>query len=407
MTNLSGDENGLKLESRYGLPSKVKFCKLCVMSNQRPSSTVEFKNVDKKQGLIIHDDEICEGCRQHHRKWHEIDYEARQKVLEEVLDRHRSKDGSYDVVVPGSGGKDSFYVTHILKHKYGMHPLTVTWPPHMYTDIGWSNFERWTQEFDNISFTPSRRAHRLLTREAFLNLLHPFQPFILGQKYIGPKIAQQYGIKLVLYGETDSEAGSRVDPANPKMDPRFFAVPRAEQKNIVIGKRNYKELLDLGLTQSEIIPYLPVAIEDMLEADISVYYMSWFENWRSQEKYYYSMEHCDFQPNPERTEGTFTKFSGLDDKIDGLQFYSTYVKFGIGRATYDAAQEIRHRYISREEGVALVKRYDGEFPKKYHQECLDYMGIDEDTFWKTIDSYRSPHIWKKDGNEWIMRHEIS
>jgi len=247
----------------------------------------------------------------------------------------------------------------------------------------------------------------LLTRESFLNLLHPFQPFILGQKYIGPKIAQLYGIKLVFYGETETEGGSRVDPSNPKMDPRFFAVPRAEQKNIVIGKRNYQDLIDLGLTPSEIIPYLPVAVEGMIKSGIGVYYMSWFENWRSQEKYYYSMEHGGFELNPERSEGTFTKFSGLDGKIDGLQYYSTYIKFGIGRAAYDAAQEIRHSYVTRDEGVALVKRYDGEFPKKCHQDCLEYMGINEDTFWKTIDSYRSPHIWKKDVNEWIMRHEIS
>ena len=90
--------------------------------------------------------------------------------------------------------------------------------------------------------------------------------------------------------------------------------------------------------------------------------MSYFENWRSQDKYYYSIDNLNFAPNPERTEGTLQNF-GLDDKIDGLQYYTTFIKFGIGRATYDTAQEIRHRYIDREEGVALVKKYDGEFPK--------------------------------------------
>ena len=396
-----------QLESYYGLPSEVRYCSVCVMSNQRPSSTVEFKNVDKKQGLSIRNDGICDACKYHHRKWNVFDYEARQKILLEVLDRHRSSDGSHDVIVPGSGGKDSVYVSHVLKHKYGMHPLTVTWPPHMYTDIGWLNFQAWTQEFDNIAFTPSRRAHRLLTREAFLNLLHPFQPFILGQKNIGPKIAHKYGIKLVVYGETEAETGSQIDPSDPKMDPKFYAAPRARRRDIVIGKRSYDELLALGLTPTEIEPYLPVALEDVQDADISVYYMSWFENWRSQEKYYYAMEHGGFMPNPERTEGTYTKFSSLDDKIDGLQYYTTNIKFGIGRATYDAAHDIRHRYITREEGVALVGRYDGDFPQKYHQDCLEYMGIYEDTFWAAIDRHRSPHLWKKDGNNWVQRYVVS
>ena len=118
------------------------------------------------------------------------------------------------------------------------------------------------------------------------------------------------------------------------------------------------------------------------------------------------MEHCGFEPNPERTEGTFTKFSSLDDKVDGLQYFTTYVKFGIRRATYNAASEIRHRYITRDEGVSLVHRSDGEFPKKYHQDCLEFMGIDEEKFWKTIDSFRSPHLWLKDGNEWRLHHTV-
>lgn len=407
MTPNDDTDNAAPLESYYGLPSEVRFCTECVMSNQRPSTTVEFKNLDKKEGLSIDDEGICSACREHRRKWNEIDYEKRQKTLEDVLDRFRSSDGSYDVVVPGSGGKDSVYVSHILKHKYGMHPLTVTWPPNMYTDIGRRNFNTWTEDCDNITFTPSGRVHRILTREAFLNLMHPFQPFILGQKAIGPKIALKYGIKLVMYGETEAEAGSRLNPVDPKMEPRFYAVPRTQQRDIVIGKRSYDELLALGLTDGDLNPYLPTPLEDVQEADISVYYMSWFENWRAEEKYYYAMENGGFLPNPERTEGTFTKFAGLDDKIDGLQFYATYIKFGIGRASYDAAHEIRHQFITRDEGVALARRYDGEFPKKYHQDCLDYMGIDEETFWKTIDSYRSPHLWRKDGNDWVLRHVVS
>lgn len=45
--------------------------------------------------------------------------------------------------MPGSGGKDSFYAAHLLKYKYGMHPLTVTWAPHIYTPWGWENMQAW------------------------------------------------------------------------------------------------------------------------------------------------------------------------------------------------------------------------------------------------------------------------
>ena len=142
-----------------------------------------------------------------------------------LLDKYRSKNGSYDVVVPGRGGKDSAYTAHILKYKYGMNPLTVTWAPHLYTEIGWKNFQNWMHVggLDNILFTPNGRLHKLLTKLAFTNLLHPFQPFIIGQKLIGPKIANKFDIKLVFYGENQAEYGNNIkDNFNPEMSTDFF-----------------------------------------------------------------------------------------------------------------------------------------------------------------------------------------
>ena len=120
--------------------------------------------------------------------------------------------------MPGSGGKDSAYTAHILKYKYGMNPLTVTWAPHLYTDIGWQNFQNWMHKggLDNILYTPNGKLHRYLTRIAFLNLLHPFQ-LIVGQRQIGPKFALNYNIKLVMYGENQAEYGNKIsENKNPK-----------------------------------------------------------------------------------------------------------------------------------------------------------------------------------------------
>ena len=81
-----------------------------------------------------------------------------------------------------------------------------------------------------------------------------------------------------------------------------------------------------------------------------------------------------------------------------------FIKFGQGRAMNDACRDSRDGHITREEGVALVNRYDGEFPKKYFPEVLEYMGISEERYWETIDAARSPHLWKREGGEWVMRH---
>ena len=127
----------------YGLPEKVVFCKKCVISNQRPSSAIEFKHKknDKKETIAFDDEGICSACRYNEIKNKQINWEEREVMLKKLLDHHRGKYGGYDVIVPSSGGKDSSFTAHILKYKYGMNPLTITWAPHLYTDIGRKNIE--------------------------------------------------------------------------------------------------------------------------------------------------------------------------------------------------------------------------------------------------------------------------
>ena len=105
------------LEAYYGLPSEVRYCKTCVISNQRPNSAVEYNHTreSKKDTIHFSDEGICDACKFTQRKRHEIDWNDRDKQLRELCDRFRKNDGSYDCIVPGSGGKDSFYASHILK----------------------------------------------------------------------------------------------------------------------------------------------------------------------------------------------------------------------------------------------------------------------------------------------------
>ena len=168
----------------YGLPKDIKFCKSCVISNQRPTSTVEFKNNKNVLKEVIHFDQsgVCDACQVRGEK-SKINWGDREKELRDLCNKFRKDDGSYDCLVPGSGGKDSFMQAHLLKYKYGMNPLTCTWAPHIYTNWGWENHQAWIHAgFDNVLFTPNGLVHRLITRLAVENLFHPFQPFILGQK---------------------------------------------------------------------------------------------------------------------------------------------------------------------------------------------------------------------------------
>ena len=106
------------------LPKDVVFCKNCVVSNQRPRTELNA-------------DGICSACQWAYEKDHTVNWDTREAELAELCDRFRSTDGSYDVIVPGSGGKDSAFVAHQLKQRFGMHPLSCTWAPFDWTDIGW------------------------------------------------------------------------------------------------------------------------------------------------------------------------------------------------------------------------------------------------------------------------------
>src|SRR3989344_2449603 len=253
-------DNEEDLEAFYGLPKQIKFCSKCVISNQRPASVVEFQNtIDSKKPVIDFDEnDVCSACKYTEMKDKEIDWKDRENQLKALLDQIRSKDGNYDCIVPGSGGKDSMFASHLLKYKYKMHPLTVTWPPHIYTEIGWKNFQTWLRAgYDNITFRPNERVHRLLTRLAFENLLHPFQPFIIGQKSLAPKLAIKLGIPIIFYGESGAEYGNSLKSDYHLMDDKFFKQPQDLSK-IYLGGVSAKELIDsYGVELADLNPYIP------------------------------------------------------------------------------------------------------------------------------------------------------
>ncbi len=411
--------------ARFGLPSTVKFCRKCVESNQRPSTTVEYKHTasSKKEAIIFDDNEVCAACNFSLKKEKE-DWEAREKELIDLCDRFRRNDGRYDCVVPGSGGKDSVYVSNLLKNQYGMHPLTVTWSPHIYTEWGRKNFDSWIHSGqDNILVTPNGRVHRLLTRLAVDVLFHPFQPFIFGQKSLAPKIASAMDIPLIFYGEHEAEYGSPVDSGDGmKQDEKFYSGTDFDE-TFLSGVPVKQLISDFGLDLADLQPYMPANVNFLREKNVEVHYFGYYKKWHPQGAYYYAVDNAGFRPSPERTAGTYSKYSSIDDKIDDFHYYTTGIKFGRARATEDASQEIRSGEISREEGVALVKRFDLEWPERFSDEIFKYLSISKEEypianrmFEKAImdrkyfddlsDSFRSPHIWKYEEGNWKLRHTV-
>lgn len=396
-----------KLKTYFGLPEKVVFCKKTLISNQRPNSSIEFQHnsKSKKKTLNIDKNGLSDSWK-YSRIKKKIDFENREKKLLKLLDQHRGKYGKYDCIVPGSGGKDSCYAAHILKFKYGMNPLTVTWPPILYTDYGINNFKNWIKSgnFRNISAKRDEGTMIKLTKLAILNLMHPFQTFILGQKFYAPKIALKYKIPLIFYGENEAEHGNPIaDNSSSLRSKSYFTYKNMAE--IYLGGVKFKDLIsDYKIKEKNLYDFLPPSNKEIESFPIEVHYLGYYLKWVPQETFYYSVNNCNFRPRPFRTQGTYSKYNSIDDKIDDLHYYTTFIKFGIGRATYDVSQEIRNDHISTEEGKKLIKKYDGEFPDRYFDEVMKYLNIDKKIFFKKINEFRSPHLWKKINNKWVLRH---
>ena len=202
----------------------------------------------------------------------------------------------------------------------------------------------------------------------------------------------------------------------------YFAA--ANEDEIFLGGASLLQLRQLGLEQIDWEPYMPINPQQIEAKQIEVHYLGYYEKWHPQSAYYYAIDNGGFQSSPERTAGTYSTYNSIDDRIDDFHYHTTWIKFGIGRATYDAAQEIRSGDLMREEGVALVRKYDGEFPERWADEIFSYLSLPIDQFpvaakafeqplfdrayyERLCDRFRSPHLWRfSEQAGWQLRHRV-
>jgi len=377
------------LIKQYNLPKDVHFCKKCTISNQRPR-------------IVFDEHGVCSACNYAEYKRSKVDWTQREAELVELCNKYRKSNGEYDVIVPCSGGKDGSFVAHMLKYKYGMNPLAVTWAPLKATELGRRNLDAFIASgFNHILGTPNPQVTRKLTNLAFKHLGDPFQPFIYGQTNFPLHMAVKHNVQLIMYGENgEVEYGGNMKNA---FRPTRDIEDHDEHYFSGLPPQFWTEH---GVSEADLHPFMAPKFEDIVKNQTQIHFFGYYKFWDPQENYYYCREHTGFTPNTERSEGTYSKYASLDDQIDGFHYYLAYIKFGIGRTTSDTAHEIRDGKIDRDEGIALIKRYDHEFPTKYYPEFLKFCSITDDEVHEVVDSWRSDHIWKKEGGEWKLRKPI-
>lgn len=365
----------------------MKYCKRCVMPDTRP-------------GLKIGSDGVCEACKRMERR-KSIDWKARQEKLKRLIRKYKRNDGYYDCVIAVSGGKDSHFQTYIMKEELHMNPLLVSVKdPFTHTKTGEHNLRNLSEAFeaDLITYTLNASTTRKMLKIAFEEFGSPNWPIDLAIYSVPLKIAYSLKIPLVIYGENVAyEYGG----------PHAKDTPSAKEqiKNDVVKPIDWGWWYKKGIKKEEVemIKYPSPEIVDALEP----IYLSYFYPWDGRKNYEIAKQYGFRSLCHEwKREGFIEDY----DQIDSIGYlvhpWLKYPKFGHARATDVASYWIRLGYITREEGIELVRKNDHKLDQRALDDFLNFSGYTDKQFWNIVEKFWNRKIFKKIDGRWRLKNPI-
>ena len=351
---------------------------------------------------------ICDACRYTDVK-DTTDWNARRKELEEVFNEFKNKDGSnYDCVIPVSGGKDSTYQTYVLKKKFGLNPLCVSYHLPEFTDLGRKNLENLKKMgVDCLEFTPNPEMCQKMQKIALREFGDAQWPEHFGIFTVPVQVAVRYNIPLIVWGENPQSdyGGPLKDMENKYLDQKWceeYGTRVGGQTNPYFGS---EVMLQHGIERKFLNPYIYPTDDEIKRVGVTGIFLGYFIRWNIQEQLK-KVRELGFSVHDGPTEGTFTNYENLDNKIQGIHDYFKWLKFGYGRASDSGSTQIRLKQISREDGIRLVKQHEGKLPEKFLDEFLDQWEMDREEFLDICDKFTNKELFKKDENGVLLRDEL-
>ena len=367
----------------------MRYCKKCIMPDTRPEQ-------------VFDEEGVCDACRSAVRKHQEIDWAARRKEFESILEKYRNPKGDWwDCVIPVSGGKDSCFQAYTMKHEFGMNPLCVNFVPCEMTDLGLKNilFLR-DLGFDMIQVGANREVYRRMARKGFFDLGDCCWPEHIGIFTAPVRVAVQYKIPLLIWGENSQfEYGG---PAS-KRDDNYLDRNWLEQFQM-LGYR-ISDLYEEGFERKDLLTFEYPSDEALREVGVTGLYLGYYWKWEAF-KQVQQMIDLGWSPNPDDqpVEGAYTPYDNLDCKwIAGLHDYMKFLKYGYGRATDQLCIDIRHGRMERGKAIRIVRNYEGQVPRKYLADFIDFIGCSEKEFFDTLDKFTNKKIFLTDDHGNFIR----
>jgi len=351
---------------------------------------------DSKPDLKIDEQGVCNACRAYEGR-KEVDWAARHKELEALLDRYRSKSGStWDCIVPVSGGKDS--TTQVIRMlQLGLNPLCVTATTCDLSEIGRHNIQNIKNlGVDYVEFSPNPVIRRKLNRICLQQVGDIAWPEHVGIFTIPVRAAVQFNLPLLVWGENSQNeyGGPAAAAANKVLDRRWL-----EEFGGLLGLR-VSDLVGIeGITKKELIPYTYPSDEELRRVGVTGLFLGYYLPWDGYSNALIAQAY-GFETLTHTIEGSVVNYENLDNHLHGIHDYFKFLKFGFSRATDIACLHLRRGRITRQDALEMVKKHDGKFPWSYLDKPLEKIlapfDLSMDDFVKICDRFTNKKIFLKD-----------
>lgn len=345
---------------------------------------------------------VCTGCRMAEVKAAipRQEWDRRLGLLRDIVERYRSRDGSrYDCVVAVSGGKDSYFQTHVIRNVLGLRPLLVTYNGNNWTEVGWRNMVRMKEAFDadHILVSPSVETLKKLNRLAFVAMGDMNWHAHVGIMTAPVAVAARYGIPLVFYGEHGyldlCGQFSMDDFPEISYRDRLEHFARGFEWTWFVGRE--------GLASQDLDIWKYPGDQALFDLDLRGIFLGNYVYWEANEHIKLVTERYGFEVSHVPFERTYRTMSNLDDMHEnGVHDYLKYIKFGYGRATDHTCKDIRAGLMDRARALELVAKHDPVKPSDLRR-WLAYTGMTEAEFDRVADTFRDPRVWRMRAGEWV------
>lgn len=370
---------------------KITWCRNCVLPSNAAIS------------LTFDEDHLCSACRVQGQKI-EIDWNERLQMLLDDIEPYRKSTG-YECIIGVSGGKDSYYQAHFVKEKLGLNPLLVTYNGNNYLDAGWKNLWRMKDVFnaDHFIFTPGTDTLIRMNRLGFRKMGDMNWHNHAGIMTMPMKMAVQHNIPLVFWGEH-----GWTDMGGMHSMHDFVEYTARYRKDQCLRGYDWYDMMgdeEDPIQEHELEWSKYPTDEEINRIGLRGIYIGNFDPWDSNAHTKLVMDKYGWEPSPIPFERTYRRMSNLDDRYEnGIHDYMKYIKFGYGRGTDHAAKDIRHGYMTREQGIEMVRKYD-HVKSSDLQIWLNYVDRTEAWFDEIADTYRDPRVWvQAEDGSWHKRN---